>query len=47
MEVEKAPDLECEVSVVIQDNFSEGAVYPLRALVTVAAIAVALLAFVR
>jgi hypothetical protein len=35
------------VSEVFQDSFSEGVVYPLRALVMVAAVAMVLLAFVR
>jgi hypothetical protein len=35
------------VTAVFQDSFSEGGVFPLRALVMVAAVAMALLAVVR
>jgi hypothetical protein len=37
----------CEVSVMFQDSFSEGSVYPLRALLIVAAFVMVLLAFVH
>ncbi len=38
---------ECEVSAVREDSFSEGGIYPLRAFVMVAAVAMVVLAFVR
>lgn len=37
----------CEVTAVFKDSFSEGGVYPLRAIVAVFAVAMVLLAVVR
>jgi hypothetical protein len=44
---EREPLNGCEVSAVHEDSFSEGGIYPLRALVMVAAVAMVMLALVR
>ena len=41
------PNDGCEVAAVFKDSFSEGGVYPLRALVAVMAVATVLLALIR